>query len=119
MRILMVGLGGIGQRHARNLRALLGDSVEITAYRVRRQMHVVTPAMSADANRNVEDEYSICTFSTLEEALAQKPDVAFVCNPSSMHVPAALACMRAGCDVFIEKPVSDSLDGTEKLFASC
>jgi hypothetical protein len=25
MKILMVGLGGIGQRHLRNLRALLGE----------------------------------------------------------------------------------------------
>jgi predicted dehydrogenase len=115
MRILMIGLGGIGQRHTRNLRALLGDSAEIIAYRVRRQMHMVTPTMGADANRNVEDEYSIRVVLSLDQALAEKPEIAFVCNPSSLHVPAALACIRAGCDVFIEKPVSDSLDGTEEL----
>ncbi len=33
--VLMVGLGSIGQRHARNLRALLGDQVDILAYRQR------------------------------------------------------------------------------------
>ena len=115
MKILMIGLGGIGQRHTRNLRALLGDTVEIIAYRVRRQMHVVTPAMDADSNRNVEDEYSICVFSSLDAALAEKPDIAFVCNPSSLHVPVSLKCIRAGCDVFVEKPLSDSLDGTEEL----
>jgi predicted dehydrogenase len=111
----MIGLGGIGQRHTRNLRFLLGDTAEIIAYRVRRQMHLVTPAMGADASRNVEDEYSIRVFSSLEEALAKKPDIAFVCNPSSLHIPVALACIRAGCDLFIEKPLSDSLDGTEEL----
>jgi predicted dehydrogenase len=115
MKILMIGLGGIGQRHTRNLRALLGDTVEIVAYRVRRQMHVVTPTMDADSNRNVEDEYSIRVFSSLDEALAEKPDIAFVCNPSSLHVPVTLDCIRGGCDVFVEKPLSDSLDGTEDL----
>ena len=115
MKILMIGLGGIGQRHTRNLRLLLGASAEIIAYRVRRRMHVLTPSMGADVSRSVEDEYSIYSFSNLDEALADKPDIAFICNPSSLHVPVALACIRAGCDVFVEKPLSDSMDGTDEL----
>lgn len=115
MKILMIGLGGIGQRHTRNLRALLGDSVEIIAYRVRRQMHVVTPTMGADESRNVESFYSIRAFQDLQEALSEKPEIAFVCNPSSLHIPVTLACLRAGCDIFIEKPLADTLDGTEEL----
>jgi len=115
MKVLVIGLGGIGQRHTRNLRALLGNTVEIIAYRVRRQTHVVTPAMGADASRNVEDEYSIRVFSNLDDALAQTPDLAFVCNPSSLHVPVTLACLRAGCDVFVEKPLADSIGGTDEL----
>jgi len=118
MKILMIGMGGIGQRHTRNLRALLGDSVEIIAYRVRRLTQVVTPTMGVAEGRNVEEEYSIRVFSTLEEALAQKPDVAFICNPSSLHVPVSLACLKAGCDLFVEKPLSDSLDGTDDLIAT-
>jgi predicted dehydrogenase len=115
MKILMVGLGGIGQRHTRNLRTMLGDTAEIIAYRVRRQTHVVTPTMSADHSRSVEDTYSIKPYSSLREALAQKPDIAFICNPSNQHVPIALDCVRSGCDLFIEKPLSDSLDGTQEL----
>jgi predicted dehydrogenase len=115
MKILMIGLGGIGQRHTRNLRALLGKSAEIIAYRVRRLTHLVTPTMGADATRNVEEEYSIRVFPSLEAALAEKPDVAFVCNPSNLHVTVALDCLRAGCDVFIEKPLTDSMEGTQEL----
>ena len=63
MKILIIGLGGIGQRHTRNLRVLLGDSVEIIAYRVRRLTHFVTPTMGADHERNVEDVYNIRTFT--------------------------------------------------------
>lgn len=115
MKILMIGMGGIGQRHTRNLRALLGDTVEIIAYRVRRQTLVVTPTMGVAEGKNVEEEYSIRVFSDLNEALAQKPDIAFVCNPSSLHVPVSLACLNAGCDLFVEKPLSDSIDGTDEL----
>jgi predicted dehydrogenase len=115
VKILIIGLGGIGQRHTRNLRALLGDSVEIIAYRVRRLTHVVTPTMGADQERNVEEVYNIRTFHSLDEALAQKPDIAYICNPSSLHVAVTRACLIAGCDVFLEKPLADSLDGTAEL----
>ena len=37
MKILFCGLGGIGQRHLRNLRQLLGDELQVHAYRVRGQ----------------------------------------------------------------------------------
>ena len=40
-RALFVGLGGIGQRHLRNLRALFGDAVAVDAYRVRREQQVL------------------------------------------------------------------------------
>jgi predicted dehydrogenase len=115
MKILMVGLGGIGQRHTRNLRALLGDGAEIIAYRVRRQTHVVSPAMSIDTSRNVEEEYSIRIHTCMDAALQEKPNVAFICNPSNLHVPIATECLRAGCDVFIEKPLTDSMQGTAGL----
>ncbi len=115
MKILVIGLGGIGQRHTRNLRALLGESVEIIAYRVRRLTHVLTATMGADQERDVEEIYNIRSFHSLDEALAEKPDIAYVCNPSSLHVAVTRACLIAGCDVFLEKPVADSLDTTAEL----
>lgn len=108
-------MGGIGQRHLRNLRALCGNDAEIIAYRVRGQTHVVTPDLNADLSRNVEQEYSTHVFHSLDEALCQRPTLAFICNPSNMHIPVAQACIHAGCDIFIEKPLSDSLDGTASL----
>ena len=71
--------------------------------------------MGADAERNVEEVYNITSFDSLAEALAQKPDMAFVCNPSSLHVEVTRACLLAGCVVFLEKPLADSLDGTAEL----
>ena len=59
MRILIAGLGAIGQRHARNLRALCGDGVELIAFRRRRLPYVVTESLERDDSRNVEAELGI------------------------------------------------------------
>lgn len=115
MKVLFIGLGGIGQRHVRNLRAILGTDVEILAWRVRRLSHVVTPTLQSDESRDVEREYDIRVFDTLQSALAEQPQLAFICNPTSLHVPPALACLHAGCDLFLEKPVSHNLDGLAEL----
>lgn len=115
MRILLVGLGGIGQRHTRNLRALLGRDVDIIAFRARGFSGLITPTLSVDKTRNIQEEYNIRYFGTLESALGESPDIAFVCNPSSMHVDTALQCAQAGCDLFIEKPLSNSLKDVERL----
>jgi predicted dehydrogenase len=115
MKILIAGLGGIGQRHARNLRAILGNSLDLLAWRVRRLTHVITPTLQADSNRNVEDEYNIRVFDDLGRALAEKPDAAFICNPTSLHASTAQACAGAGCHLFLEKPVSHSLAGLHDL----
>jgi predicted dehydrogenase len=117
MKVLMIGLGGIGQRHLRNLRALLGDDVNIIAYRVRKLSGVITPSLQIDTDRDVEREYNLRVFSDLESALAEKPDIAFICNPSSLHIPVALACVQAGCDLFVEKPLSDGMAGLPELQA--
>jgi len=115
VKVLIVGLGAIGQRHARNLRTILGPAAQFVAYRVRGLGHVVTPQLEADASLDVEREYGIRSFDTLDAALATAPDIAIVANPSSMHVRVSLACARAGCDLFIEKPISDSVDGVAEL----
>ncbi len=114
-RALFVGLGGVGQRHLRNLRALLGDSVAIDAYRVRRERAVLDDQLRVVDETSLEERYGVECFASLEEALSRAPDVVFVTNPSSLHVPVALAAARAGADLFIEKPLSHSLEQVEEL----
>jgi predicted dehydrogenase len=118
MRILLVGLGGIGQRHARNLRAVLGSNADLIAYRARGLSAVITPDLGLDANRNVAQAYNVRSFDTLQSALAESPDIAFICNPSSLHVDTALQCSEAGCDLFIEKPLSARLENVDRLIDS-
>jgi len=67
----MVGLGGIGQRHVRNLLTLLpSDEVEIIAYRVRGLQGVITDQLTPESNVIVEEIYKISTYDDLDKALA-------------------------------------------------
>lgn len=115
MRVLVAGLGGIGQRHVRNLRALLGAGAEIDAYRVRKQSPVLTEGFGVEHGANLEATYGLRSFDDLEQALAQRPSAVFVCNPSSLHVGVAMAAAQAGCHLFIEKPLAASWAGVEAL----
>lgn len=115
MRILIAGLGAIGQRHARNLRTLLGDGVELLAYRRRRLPHVITESLQRDDSRDVESALGIRSFADLDAALAARPDAVFVCTPSSHHLAIAQRAADAGCHLFIEKPIAHTLEGVERL----
>lgn len=117
MKILMIGLGSIGQRHLRNIKRVLGDEVEIIAYRVRGLQRTFSDTMQIRENVSLEEEFGITSFSSLGEALAQKPDVAFITNPTNLHIACATACAKAGCHLFLEKPISDDMTGMDELKA--
>jgi predicted dehydrogenase len=118
VRILIAGLGAIGQRHARNLRAVYGSDLDLIAYRQRRLRHVVTESLQRDEARDVEQVLGLIVFDDLDRALAQKPDAVFVCTPSSQHLSIAQCAVDAGCHLFIEKPLSHNVDGIERLRAT-
>ncbi len=115
MKVLVVGLGGIGQRHVRNLRTLLGDSVEIHAMRTRGLVHVLTDTLKIEPCADLEGRYGIIRETDLETALAGNPRAVFVTNPSSLHMYVALAAAEAGCHLFIEKPLSHNRDDVSRL----
>ncbi len=119
MKILMIGLGSIGQRHVRNLRRLYGDEVELMAYRSRGLKRTFTDKLEVREGVDLEAEYGIRAYTSLEEALAQKPEVAFITNITAKHMDCALACAKAGCHLFIEKPLSHDMEGIEELKRLC
>lgn len=110
MRVLFCGLGGVGQRHLRNLRSLLGEELEVHAYRVRRNRAKLRDNLTVEPNADLEADYQITVHYELDKALAVAPKAVYVCNPSSMHTEVALAAAAAGFHLFIEKPLSSSLD---------
>lgn len=103
-RVLLVGCGSIGKRHLRNLKALGLDD-----------LHAFDPR--PDRVKEAAEQTGANPCTKLEEGLERKPDIALICTPNSLHIPAALSAARAGCHLFIEKPLSHSLDGISELQA--
>lgn len=114
-RCLFVGLGGIGQRHLRNLRALRGPELEVHAFRVRREQQVLSDALQVVPGEELERKYGVKVYDELDAALAQRPNVVFVTNPSSLHVEVARRALEAGANVLIEKPLAHTLQGVRAL----
>jgi predicted dehydrogenase len=100
-RVLVSGVGSVGERHIRNLLAL-GQS-EIAVHRSRGLPY-----------RTLERGFE--TYADLGRALAEwRPEVVLVTGPTSMHLAVATAAVEAGCHVFVEKPLADTTKGFERL----
>jgi predicted dehydrogenase len=96
---------------------LLGADVEILAYRVRGNPEVFTDTLKIEEGSNLEEKYNLQVFRDFDQALSQKPDVVFICNPNSLHIPLAMKAAQAGCHLFIEKPLSHNYEQIDDLMA--
>ncbi|MGE3539057.1 MAG: Gfo/Idh/MocA family protein [Candidatus Tectimicrobiota bacterium] len=100
-RILIAGLGSIGRRHLDNLRQL--GIHDIVLYRTRPEA--------------LPEAAAVPVYTDLMQALATRPDMVIVSNPTAYHLQIALPAARAGCPLFIEKPLSHTWEGVEELLA--
>ncbi|WP_311172593.1 Gfo/Idh/MocA family protein [Halobellus ordinarius] len=101
---LVVGGGSIGRRHTRNLQRL---GIKVA---------VVDPV--AEVRTELATELGVKTFAELSNGLdSENPDIAVVCTPNRFHIHIAAEAARAGCHLFIEKPLSDRMDGVAELEA--
>jgi predicted dehydrogenase len=99
---LIIGVGSIGERHARCFLATRRARVGIFDTNVR---------LRAD----VAARYQLEQFDTLDAAVAWRPALAVVCTPAHLHVPMARRLVEAGVHTLIEKPLSTSLEGVAAL----
>ena len=91
MKVVVIGLGSMGRRRIRLMKAMSSAH------------EIVGVNRSEERRAQVEKEFGIRTFATLDEALAEaKPQVAFLCTAPASHGPTVLACIDAGMDVFME-----------------
>jgi predicted dehydrogenase len=102
MRALVVGLGSIGRRHARNWAALgLGP---LAICRVRRDP--LPEPLGVEASE----------YHDLDHALeVERPEVVLVTNPTSLHVQTACSAVQAGAHVLVEKPLGSTLEAVPEL----
>lgn len=103
-RVLVVGLGSIGQRHLRLARELLPHA-DIRV--LRHQTCDSTP------------EYADGCFSRIEQALDFAPQIAVIASPATFHLDTARSLARAGVHLLVEKPLAASLEGIPLLLESC
>jgi len=106
IKYLICGLGSIGKRHCENLLSLGVKQNEIAILR-RQNSNPFGDVYLKEKNFQV--------FTDLKKALSQKPDAVFITNPTSLHISVALESVKAGCHIFIEKPLSHSLKKVERL----
>lgn len=99
-KILVVGAGSIGTRHMRNLGKL---GYEVFAVDIKPENLKRVSKIAKDA------------FSRVKDGLSVSPQVALICTYSNAHIQIAIECARAGCHLFIEKPLSLNLDGIQEL----
>ncbi|MEO6096581.1 MAG: Gfo/Idh/MocA family oxidoreductase [Fibrobacteria bacterium] len=101
-RVLVCGMGSIGERHVRNLIALGVERIAV----VRR---------SAGAGYRTLDRELPC-HSSLDEALRTfRPQLTLICNPTSLHMDYALRAAKARSHLLVEKPLGRDLSGITEL----
>ncbi|MFA4825893.1 MAG: Gfo/Idh/MocA family oxidoreductase [Methanoregula sp.] len=104
MRVLLVGLGSIGRRHLSNIKKN-DPSAEIIVWHLQSKKN--------ELRENINDVNKVAY--SFDEAIREKPDVAFITCPSSLHISIAIMLAQEGIDLFIEKPISSNLVDVENF----
>ena len=103
IKIALLGAGLIGREHARRMRAHADCA-----------LHSVTDPSAAAADYAAEQ--GVPRHATLEALLnTPLPDAAIVATPNDLHAVQALALIRRGVPVLIEKPVAHTLAAGDEL----
>ncbi len=97
MKALIIGLGSIGTRHAKNL---LASGIVVSGIEPNAEMRALP----------------IPYVNSIAEAEA---DFAVICSPTDLHLPQAIDCAKKGMHLFIEKPPSNNLKGFDGLKKIC
>ena len=100
MKILLCGLGSIGKRHARLMQ-------ECFPYH---RLVALRTFRGQEAN-----DLGIPELRSWDEVDGQSFDVAFITNPTCLHLQYALECAKRRMHLFIEKPIDCALSGLEDL----
>jgi predicted dehydrogenase len=102
LRVAVVGVGHLGQHHARLLAAIEG--VELVG---------VVDTKPGRA-QEIAAKYGTAPFTSAGD-LAGRVDAVSLATPTTTHVDLALPFIESGVPVLVEKPIASSLDDADRL----
>ena len=102
IRIAVIGVGYLGQHHARLLSVM--DGVELVAV-------VDTKAGRA---QEIAAKYATAAFTAASD-IAGRVDAVTIVSPTNTHLDVALPFVQAGVAVLVEKPITSSLEEANRL----
>lgn len=111
---LFFGLGSIGQRHARILREIYLDNANIYAVRALGSKLFISDDLKIKDGRNFIQDLGIKEIA-LEEIDQINFDLAFICNPTSLHYFYVNLMADKKINFFCEKPLCEKEDLLNKL----
>lgn len=105
MKILIIGCGSIGSRHARNLKKLRIKDIVLCDKDYSR----LTTLGKSISSKFLYTDY--------KKAVAEHPDIsaALICTPTSYHIDQVIFLAKQKIHLFIEKPLSNNLKNTKIL----
>lgn len=103
MKIGIIGLGSIGQRHARNLTRL--GYKEIYALRTKKGTIKELP----EDLKHIKEIYEENQFYSL------KLDGIIISNPTSLHIKTIKKVLKKRIPIFVEKPLASNLDEIKEI----
>src|SRR4051812_29074457 len=102
-RILVIGVGSIGERHLRCLKLTNRATVGLVE-------------LNETLRSAITKRYEIAdSFANLDDALKHNWDAAVVATPATSHISIAQKLSDLGLHLFIEKPLSLTTDGIDRL----
>ena len=109
MKYALIGCGRIAVNH---IKAAVNNRLELAAV-----CDIKPEAMeSLLAKFNLESDTSIHRYTDYRELLrTEKPVLASIATESGIHAEIALACIDAGVNVIIEKPMAMSMADAEEI----
>ncbi|MDI7274912.1 MAG: Gfo/Idh/MocA family oxidoreductase, partial [Anaerolineae bacterium] len=105
-RVVVVGAGSIGRRHAR----LLGEREDLV-------VELCEPNDDA-LQRAWAEVGKLTAYRSYGDALAAKPDMVVIATPHQWHCSQTLEALRQGIHVLCEKPMSDTLGDAVRMRAA-
>lgn len=96
IKVLIIGLGSIGQRHAKAL-------IELN-------ISYIAALRTGKGQKNVLPDFNnIRVFNKEEEAFDWQPTHLIISNPTSLHLHFVKIAIEKNIKFFVEKPISDNL----------